>query len=131
MKFFVDENLGLNLVIGLRALGHNNIEHISERFATGTVDEVWLDYVGKNGYILITRDKRIRKNPKEKAALVKHKIVAFYLGGSERGITEIGKQIMNAWDRMEACATKQLKKGVAGAFRIPPKGGKIEEIPLN
>jgi hypothetical protein len=130
VEFFVDAGLGLKLVEGLRALGHTNIEHIHEKFPVGTLDEVWLEYVGKNKLVVITKDKMIRHNPKEKAALIKYGIVAFYLGGDKLSITEMGKQLMNAWDQMEACAAKQLKKGVAGAFIIRPRGNKIEVIPL-
>jgi len=130
VKFFVDANLGLNLVTGLRDLGYTNIEHIYEKFEVGVIDEVWLEYVGKKGYAIITKDKMIRKNPKEKASLLKYNIVAFYLGGSQVGIKEIGKQLITAWDKMEACAIRQQKKGRAGAFIIRPGGGKIEEIPL-
>ncbi len=130
IRFFVDENIGPDFVKGLRLLGYDNIEHISEKFPAGTLDEVWLRYVGEMGYVLITKDKKIRKNPKEKAALVKYRIVAFFLGGNEVGSRQMVKQIINAWDKMEACAEVQQKKGVAGAFRIPRGGGKIEDIPL-
>ncbi len=130
IRFFVDENIGPDLVKGLRLLGYENIEHIHDTFPPGTADEVWLEYVGKNGYVLITKDKKIRKHPKEKAALVKYKIVAFFLGGSQVGGRQIANQIINAWDKMEACAAMQQRKGLPGAFRIPPRGGKIEVIPL-
>jgi len=130
VKFFVDANLGMNLVEGLRNLGHPNIEHIHESFSEGVLDEEWLEYVGKNKLVLITKDKRIRKNPKEKAAFIKYSIVAFFLGGSNIGITEIGKQLMIAWDKMEIYAERQQKKGVAGAFIIRPGGRTIDEIPL-
>jgi rRNA-processing protein FCF1 len=86
VKFFVDANFGRNLVTGLRDLGYTNIEYIYETFDEGVIDEVWLEYVGKKGYAVITKDKMIRKNPKEKAALLKYHIVAFYLGGSQHGI---------------------------------------------
>ena len=69
-------------------------------------------------------------NRKEKAALLKYGIVAFYLGGDKLSIREMASQLINGWDKMEACAIKQQKKGVAGAFVIRPRGGKIEEIPL-
>lgn len=130
LRFFVDENLGPNLVRGLRDLGYSNIEHILETFDPGTDDEVWLDYVGSNGLVLITKDKGIRRNPKEKTALLQHGIVAFYLGGKEKGSREISKQLIVAWNKMEACAIRQKKKGIAGAFIIRPKGGKIDDIPL-
>lgn len=130
VKFFVDANFGRSLVTGLCDLGYTNIEYIYDTFNEGVIDEVWLEYVGEKRLVIITKDKMIRKNPKEKAALLKYNIVAFYLGGSQVGIKEISKQLINAWDKMEACAKKQQKKGVAGAFMIRPGGRKIEEIPL-
>lgn len=131
IKFFVDNNLSLKLVTGLRNLGYINIEHLQETYKEDTIDEVWLKYVGENGLILITKDKKIRKNPKEKQALIRHKIIAFYLGGSQVGIRETGKQIINAWDKMELTAKKAKKRGTAAAFIVRPRGGKIDEIPLS
>ncbi|HLF27837.1 MAG TPA: DUF5615 family PIN-like protein [Anaerolineae bacterium] len=130
ITFFVDENYGRDLVQSLRGLGCTNVEHLLETFKPGTPDEEWLEYVGKHGFALITKDKNIRKNPKERAALLKHKIVAFYLGGDKMGVRETGKQLINAWDKMEACAKQRKKAGVAGAFIVRPGGGKIVEIPL-
>lgn len=130
VRFFVDNNFGRNLVDGLRALGYSNIEHLQEHFPQDTADEVWLKYVGENGYVLITKDKAIRHNPKEKAALLENRVVAFYLGGDQMGTKEISKQLINAWGKMEARAEIQFKRGVAGAFIVRPRGGKIEEIPL-
>lgn len=130
VKFFVDENLSPTLVRGLRDLGFANVEHILDFFKPGEIDKVWLEYVGKNKLVLITKDKKIRKNPKEKRLLLKYGIVAFYLGGENLGTREISKQLVNAWGKIEAIAKSQQKKGVAGAFIIRPGGGKIEEIPL-
>jgi predicted nuclease of predicted toxin-antitoxin system len=130
VRFFVDNNFGENLVRGLKDLGYTNIEHLKETFKEDEEDVVWLRYVGENQLALITRDKNIRKNPKEKAALRKYKVVAFYLSGSERSIRDISKQLINAWNKMEDKAKVQFKKEVAGAFRVKPKGGSIEDIPL-
>jgi predicted nuclease of predicted toxin-antitoxin system len=131
IRFFVDANFGINLVYGLRALGYTNIEHIYEKFEEGVLDEEWLQYAGENDLVIITKDKKIRKNPKEKAALNKFKLIAFYLGGSERSIKEISKQLIMAWDKMESTVIKHRKRDVAGAYIIRPAGGKIEEIPFN
>lgn len=130
VEFFVDAGLSQKMVEGLRALGFTNIEHIHEKFPVGTLDEEWLEYVGKNRLVVITKDKMIRKNPKEKAALIKYGIVAFYLGGDKLSIRDMSTQIVIAWDKMEACAKRQQKKGVAGAFIVRPGGGKIDEISL-
>lgn len=129
MRFFIDENLGHDLAKGLGLLGYN-VEHLLDSFPQGTKDVEWLEYVGQNNLALITKDKGIRRKPNEKALLLKYRVVAFYLGGSERSVKEIAEQLVKAWGKMEAEAKKQFKKNTAGAFIVRPGGGKIESIPL-
>ena len=131
IKFFVDENLGKPLVDGLRSFGHANIEHCLDTFNKGTPDEEWLDYIGRNGFVLITRDRRIRKNYLEKRALQEYGIVAFFLGGVKQSTKQIGLQIQNAWNKMENIARKQKKLGIAGAFNVSASGNTINQIPLD
>jgi hypothetical protein len=45
----------------------------------GVEDDVWLPYVGREGLLLITRDKRIRRRLVEKQALVKHSVKALIM----------------------------------------------------
>ena len=129
IRFFIDENFGHNLAVGLSTLEYN-VEHLLDNFDPGTKDVVWLEYVGRNKLALITKDKNIRRKPNEKALLLKYKVVAFYLGGSEQSGQNIVKQLVNAWEKMEAKAKKQFKKNTAGAFIVRPGGGKIVPIPL-
>ncbi|CAG0948024.1 hypothetical protein ANRL1_04837 [Anaerolineae bacterium] len=131
VRFVVDENIGRKLVDALRLIDYANIEHITETFKLGTSDEQVLEYVGKNGFVLISKDDWIRRHPNERALLLKYKIVAIFLGGKSMSMRETHKQIVNAWDNMEAKAEHRLKQGVAGAFKVNQKGSKIEEIPLN
>lgn len=51
----------------------------SETFGTGTQDVDWLPHVGANGWILITKDKNIRKRPLELRALRESGVRAFVL----------------------------------------------------
>ncbi len=129
VKFFFDEGLGHNLVKGLSLQG-KNVEHVLDTFLQGTKDVEWLSYVGENKLVLVTKDKGIRRKPNEKAMLQKYGVVAFYLGGSEKSGHDILKQLVNAWENMEAKAQKQLKTGRAGAFIVRPNGRKIDPIPL-
>lgn len=51
------------LVDGLRAFGEN-VQHLRETFAPDTPDTkdaVWIPQVAEWGWILVTRDKRIRR----------------------------------------------------------------------
>lgn len=130
IKFIFDEGIGHDFVTGLRLTG-KNAEHVLDNFDEATADEIWLEYAGKNNLALITKDKNIRRNPSEKALLKKYGIVAFYLGGSEKSGQDILKQLVNAWDKMEAKVKQQRKKGNAAAFWVPQRGGKITDIPLS
>lgn len=130
IRFIFDEGIGHDFATGLRLTG-KNVEHVLDTFAPGTKDEVWLEYAGERQLVLITKDKNIRRKPNEKALLLKHGIVAFYLGGSESSGHDMLLQLAKIWPTMEQEAKKQFEKGIAGAFRIPPRGGKIARIPLN
>ncbi len=130
LRFIFDEGLGHGLATGLRLAG-KNVEHILDNFPRGTPDVEWLKYVGENKLILVTKDKGIRRKPNEKAMLLTFNVIAFYLGGSEKSGQDILKQLVNAWEKMEHEAFKQLKKNVAGAFIVRPHGGKVERIPLD
>lgn len=47
-------------------------------FAPGTEDSDWLPFVGQHGWILLTKDKRIRFNQLEKTAVRRHRVREFY-----------------------------------------------------
>ena len=130
VEFFVDENIGQSLVDGLRAIGYDNIEHCLETFEPGTPDEEWLEYIGQERIVLITKDKRIRKNILEKQTIREYGIVAFFLGGSKQSTKQIALQLQHAWPKMENQAKKQLKTGVAGAFIIRAQGKTIVRIDI-
>ncbi len=112
MKFFFDNNLSEHLAKGLSEFGE---------------DVMWLEYLGKNRIILITKDERIRKNPLELQSLVKHKVGVFFLGGKKQGRCKIIQQVVRNWPRIKELA---IKTRPPFAFRVPPSGTKFDRIPL-
>jgi PIN like domain len=70
LVFFTDEDLGRQVVPqALRNAGEQVIA-FRERFAGGTKDPVWLPEVGRNGWVLLTKDSRIRYRRNELQALL-------------------------------------------------------------
>lgn len=67
----------------LRAAGH--VAHVqdSTTFGTGTLDEDWLPHVGNRGWILITKDKNIRKREIELRALRQAGVKSFVITASD------------------------------------------------
>lgn len=78
--FFTDRDLGKQFPSILAAAGLNIRSHF-DLFAPDTADTEWLAEVAKNGWVAITRDKRIRYKPNELAAVVQHKAALLVVVG--------------------------------------------------
>jgi hypothetical protein len=66
--YFTDRDLGKRFPEILAAAGLN-VERHGDHFAPDTPDEVWLEKVGKRGWIALTHDRRIRYKPNERNAV--------------------------------------------------------------
>ncbi|MGH9153022.1 MAG: hypothetical protein ACRD03_11630 [Acidimicrobiales bacterium] len=83
-RYFVDENdLGLGRALGVRHEGvvypgHADLPDVTR----GTVDDDWLRVVGDLRLVVITRDRRIRYRPVERAMWVAHRVRGFVLTGT-------------------------------------------------
>ena len=94
--YFLDECLGQKKVYRILKENSFNVELHSSHFKPGTRDEDWLPVVGKNGWILITQDKRIRRHKNELSALRANKVCAFIISAKELRGEEIGELIVKA-----------------------------------
>jgi hypothetical protein len=71
--FFTDRNLGKRFPQILRD-ADLVVERHEDHFAHDCPDEVWLEGVGRHGWIAITHDGRIRYKPNELAAVMQHRV---------------------------------------------------------
>ena len=55
------------------------VEHAGEAFPFGTIDEEWLTACGERGWIVLTRDKRIRRRVLEREAIRRSGAAVFAL----------------------------------------------------
>ena len=126
ITFFIDNNLSPQLAIGMRGFGEA-VEHLQDLFNEDADDTEWLQYVGRRGLVLITRDISIRRRPAELAALRDHRVGAFFLGGKNLGRCDLIQQLVRNWPRMKQMSIKTRRPF---AFRVPPRGTKFVSIPL-
>lgn len=84
--FFVDRSLGGKVVAeALRRLGER-VEVHDDHFAKNVADDIWLAEVGAKGWVVLSKDDRIRRNPVERQALLAAGVAVFFLGrGDLRG----------------------------------------------
>lgn len=77
--FFIDRSLGRKQVAqALREAGAT-VEVHDDHFPQATPDVDWLAEVGRRGWVVLSKDERIRRNRIERTALEAARVRAFFL----------------------------------------------------
>jgi PIN like domain len=104
--FFIDRSLGGSFVAGaLREAGHDVMVHDDE-FEPDARDVEWLEGVGKRGWVVLTKDARIRTNAIERSTLLSSNVAAFMLGRGDLKGPQMAAIFIAALPRM----TKVLRR---------------------
>jgi rRNA-processing protein FCF1 len=82
LVFFLDRCLGKHDVADALRRAHERVELHSAHYKDDELDENWLASVGKNGWIVLTKDRAIQKNAIEKTALISAGVRAFVIGNA-------------------------------------------------
>ena len=104
---YLDENLH-NCKPILDALVQRGVRHErhGSHFPPGTEDTVWLPLVGQNRWLLITKDKRIRYNELEKAAVLRYSVREFYFSSGNYSGAEMAEMLVTALPEMARICRK-------------------------
>jgi predicted nuclease of predicted toxin-antitoxin system len=120
---FVDRSLGSQKVpAGLRASGIH-VEVHDDHFARDEDDIVWLKACGKNGWVVLTKDERIRRDPAEVRAIIASGAHAIFIGRQDVTAEEMLQDLLPALPRM--------MKRFAGAqptYLLVHKGGRVDRL---
>jgi hypothetical protein len=84
------------------------VERHTDHFARGVADDVWLTEAGKNGWVVLTRDKRIRYRQTERLALQAAKVRAFVFTGGNVTAKDTGALLTRALDRIQRISGDNL-----------------------
>jgi predicted nuclease of predicted toxin-antitoxin system len=100
LVLFVDECLGATDVPNaLRAAGIR-CELLHDHFPPGTTDAQWLEAVGRRGWVVITKDQRIRRRQTELQALLSANLAAFVLTSGNLTGAAMGAAFVRGYPRM-------------------------------
>jgi len=123
LKIMIDENLPPALARALSALfkGKHDVIHIRDRFGPGITDTEWMKALNKEGsWIIISGDRRIKKNKAERQVFQSSKLIGFFLASAlqRSPITKQMERLMAVWSGIELQAAS-----VAGGsmFVVPIK----------
>ncbi len=127
MVLFVDRNLGKAFPRILEEAGLA-VELHDDHFPPTTLDEDWLPEVGKRGWVVVTRDQRIRYKPNELEAVQAHRLSVLVLIG-DAPFPELARNFVATRRRIERFMTKAKPPFIAKVYR-PTKGagaGRVEK----
>lgn len=96
LTFFLDYQIGRYIVAdALRKAGATVEVHI-DHFAQAAPDLEWIPEVGNRGWVLITRDANIRRNPLERAAYEAAGLRGFVVTGKDLGGSELATLLVRS-----------------------------------
>ena len=114
---FLDYNFGGKIVS--RALTEAGIAHEVHltHFEMDALDVEWLPEVGRRGWVVVTKDKRISRNTLEVEALRNAEVGAFILSSDNLTGPEIAGALVTAFPKIEAFVTANEKPFIAKFYR--------------
>ena len=117
LVFFTDENLGRQVVPQALRNAEEQVVVFRERFAGGTKDPVWLPEVGRNGWVLLTKDSRIRYRRNEMQALLSSGVRSFVLVSRNLPGSEMAEIFVKALPAIKRMCAHQRSPFIAHVHR--------------
>lgn len=74
---FFDRSMPRSIADALKAVRRDDVMWLEDAFPHNTKDSDWLPEAGRNGWLVIARDKRIKTRPRERDAVIEHGVGLF------------------------------------------------------
>ena len=125
--FFLDASLGRKVIAeALRQAGEQVIVH-DERFDPGTKDEVWLAEAGNQGWVVLTKDDKIRYHPIERQALLEARVAAIILPKGNVKAEEMAKAFVAALPKIKRLLRRETRPFI---YRLSA-GGTLTKVAVS
>lgn len=100
LTLFLDESLDSDSIAQALIAAGATVERLTHHLPKGTDDATWLSFVGSRGWVVLTRDKRIRYRRLERLALQAARVRAFVFTGGNVTMAETGEILARAYARI-------------------------------
>jgi hypothetical protein len=120
LVFFIDECLGGQRLAQVLVAQGASVVLARDRFPAGTPDAEWLPVVGALGWIVLTKDRHIRRRPLELYALVRARVRAFVLTATELSGEQQAAAFIKALPRIERICRSSKRPVIAA---VSERGG--------
>jgi hypothetical protein len=102
LTLYLDESLDSESLAAAFTEAGTQVIRGSKHFPRGTPDEVWLPECGRNGWVVLTRDKRIRYRILERTALHEAGVKAFVFTGGNVSLKDTVQILAGSLNRLES-----------------------------
>lgn len=117
VTYFIDRSLGGKIVAAkLREMGLSVVAH-DEHFPQNCPDEEWLRVVGSQGWIVLTRDTRIRTRSLEIQAFAEANVLGFVLTAKNLSGEGTARAFQLAVSRMQQAALDETRPAMFAVDR--------------
>ena len=100
LTFFLDHQIGRYVVAELLRAAGATVEVHLDHFNGDAPDTDWIPEVARRNWVLITKDKNIRRNPLERAAYVSAGLRGFVATGQDMSGVDLGDLLVRRLDGM-------------------------------
>jgi hypothetical protein len=104
---FLDESLDSDSIAQALATAGAIVERLTRHFPKGTDDRQWLALAGSSGWIVFTRDKRIRYRRLERLALQAAGVRAFVFTGGNVSLADTAVILAGALPAIRAICQRE------------------------
>lgn len=104
--FFIDRSLGRYKFISILKKNGLKAEAHDDHLPTNATDEQWLELVGKNNWVAVTKDRRIRYRSLEMHALLESGVRTFLILGKDKSAEEMARQFLRASNKINQILTQ-------------------------
>jgi hypothetical protein len=124
LVFFIDRSLGRKYVAEALRTAGATVEVHDDHFPQTTPDVDWLAEVGRRGWVVLSKDERIRRNRIEREALEAAHVRAFFL--TQQDIT--GQEMANLFrDALPGMTNRAISQPAPFIFTIS-RSGKFSRV---
>jgi PIN like domain len=125
VKFFFDNTFPRPIPAILNLL-EVDATHLQDHFPEGTADGVWIPEIGNRGWVLVSGDHRIRKNPANRHALEKANLITYIVHKNYPQLKRWDQVawIIRWWPDIETHAGRAIR---GRSYHVNPNG-KIQEL---
>jgi predicted nuclease of predicted toxin-antitoxin system len=117
LVFFLDRSLGKHVVASALRSNGVAVEIHDDHFPADAPDHTWLKAVGRRGWIVLTKDRRIRYRTIELEAIAAAGVKAFVLTAGDLTGSEQAEAFIQALPRIKSFVRRQSPPFIASVTK--------------